>query len=71
MKNTWIVDVIEDLRRFADCNGFPGISEKLEEASLVAALELAIETPESARDAVGHERDSRTVYRPYAAGKNA
>lgn len=70
MNNNWILDVIDDLRSFADRNGFSAISEKLEEASIVAAGELSRGT-RPLEGMNGHEGDSRAVYRPCKAGENA
>lgn len=40
MANDWILDVIEDLRRFADMNNMPHLSEQLELTACIAAREL-------------------------------
>lgn len=41
MHYNWILDVLNDLRSFADSNGLPVLSEQLADAQLVAATELA------------------------------
>lgn len=41
MAEDWILDVLADLRRFAQLNGLPGLARQVEETALVAARELA------------------------------
>lgn len=41
MQYTWILDVLTDLRTFAQANGLPGLAEQLDDTSLVAAAEIA------------------------------
>ena len=41
MKNTWILDVLADLRTFAHNNELGKLAEHLDDARLVAAAELA------------------------------
>ena len=40
MANEWILDVIEDLRTFADLNGLQGLSKQLNVTACVATQEL-------------------------------
>lgn len=41
MQYTWILDVLTDLRTFAQANGLPGLAEQLADTSHVAATEIA------------------------------
>ena len=41
MGRNWIIDVLADLRSFARDNDLPLLSEQLEEAGLVAEVEIA------------------------------
>ncbi len=41
MSNEWIIDVLTDLRRFAQKNGMSATAAELEDACLVALGELA------------------------------
>lgn len=41
MNYTWILDVLTDLRSFAQTNGLPALAEQLADTSLVAAAEIA------------------------------
>ncbi len=41
MKNDWILDVLTDLKTFAQQNGMQALSEHLDDTTLVAASELA------------------------------
>ncbi len=40
MGNTWIVDVLADLRRFAEQNDLPLLAVQLDETTLVAQAEI-------------------------------
>lgn len=40
MTNEWILDVIEDLRQFAEMNALPELSHQLDETARVATREL-------------------------------
>ena len=41
MANDWIIDVITDLRTYAIHNGLPALARQLDDATLVAATEIA------------------------------
>ncbi len=41
MQYTWILDVLTDLRTFAQANGLLALAEQLDDASLVAATEIS------------------------------
>ncbi len=41
MKNDWILDVLSDLKNFAQSNGHALLAEQLAQARLVAAVEMA------------------------------
>ncbi|MDF0602610.1 hypothetical protein P1J78_17870 [Psychromarinibacter sp. C21-152] len=43
MANDWILDVLADLRAFARKNGLSQTAEQLDDATLIAAVELASE----------------------------
>ena len=45
MPNEWIIDVLEDLRKFADNNALPELSEALEKTADVARDELGKHVP--------------------------
>ncbi|MEN8896602.1 MAG: hypothetical protein ABF248_11020 [Yoonia sp.] len=40
MRNTWIVDVLADLRRFAEQNDLPLLVVQLDETTLVVQAEI-------------------------------
>lgn len=40
MKDEWILDVIADLKRFADENGLTDLAEQLEQTQAVATIEI-------------------------------
>ncbi|WP_371229145.1 hypothetical protein [Roseovarius sp. 2305UL8-3] len=42
MKDEWILDVLTDLRAFAQQNGMGQLAEQLDDTRLVAATELAL-----------------------------
>jgi hypothetical protein len=41
MKNDWILDVLADLKAFAQSNRLSALAEQLEDTALVAAAEIA------------------------------
>ncbi|MEM9707167.1 MAG: hypothetical protein AAF871_00115 [Pseudomonadota bacterium] len=41
MMNDWIIDVLADLKTFADKNDLPSLAAELEKTALVAAAEIA------------------------------
>ncbi|MEI4486108.1 hypothetical protein V8J36_07880 [Frigidibacter sp. MR17.14] len=41
MRYEWMIDVLSDLARFAEENRMPDLVQRLEEARLVAELEIA------------------------------
>lgn len=41
MKHAWFLDVLTDLRSFADLNGFDSVSEKLDDVQRTAEAEIA------------------------------
>lgn len=47
MKNDWIMDVLTDLHTFAFENEMKGLANQLQDAQLVAAIELATQDEES------------------------
>ena len=51
MKNEWILDVLDDLRSFAQDHRLPALSEQLDDARLIAASELAAQRERTA----GHD----------------
>ena len=71
MTNDWILDVLADLRAFAQKNDLSKLAAQLEDASLVAAAELAsceagVRTVP--RGDVGHVGP---LLRPYGERRNA
>lgn len=58
MGHGWIIDVIADLRRYADQNGLHNLAAQLSDATDVAAIEVAlIESRSSDTSTVGTGRD--------------
>ena len=62
MQNEWIIDVLGDLRAFAAENNLPGLASQMEEALVVASVEIAQDS-EARVKATGYERASGAVYR--------
>lgn len=44
MTDRWFLDVIADMRRFAELNDLPRLAESLDDAALIAQVELAQRT---------------------------
>lgn len=42
MKNNWILDVLADLKTFAQANGMVALAEQLDDTALIAAADLAL-----------------------------
>ncbi len=71
MANDWIIDVIADLRTYANHNGLPALARQLDDATLVAATEIASRdggTPDATRWELG---DTGKLYRTVTARQNA
>lgn len=47
MADDWIVDVLDDLRAFAAGNGLPLLAEQLDDARLIALVEIGSQAPAS------------------------
>lgn len=71
MQNDRILDVIDDLRRFADMNGYAAISTKLEEAALTAVRELSGSGSSPDNGGPTHAGDPQPLYRQPERGRNA
>lgn len=68
MSNEWMLDVIADLRTFADLNGMTRLSDELARASGVAHEEIS---KQAAQGAPRHEGVGRTVLRPVVGRQDA
>lgn len=53
MVHDWVIDVVTDLRRYAEANALPGLARQLRETELVAALDIA-SRPASMPSVTGH-----------------
>jgi hypothetical protein len=71
MRNDWIIDVLADLKFFAHANGLPALAEQLDDATLVAASEIALADGRMSDGKFCLEQRNGDVHRAYAAGKNA
>lgn len=63
MGNNWILDVLSDLKAFAQTNNMPILAEQLGDASLVAAAEMTSSTEGASEGAHGNDTAVRSVYR--------
>ena len=63
MTNEWVIDVISDLRSFAEQNGLPRLAAQLQETALLAALEVSSRPGGTviAKDAGEARNDHRVV----------
>ena len=55
MRSDWIIDVLADLRSFAQANDLPLLAEQLDDTALLAAAEFVSRNERSAKR--GHARD--------------
>ena len=60
MTHNWIIDVLSDLRTFAEKNGLEGLALQLDNAQLMAALEIAAKTEGLRSDALHKDHALRT-----------
>ena len=72
MRSDWILDVLADLRSFAEANDLPLLAEQLDDTALTATAEIASKDERSASSAyVGDVRQSRVpVVRLGAVGQS-
>ena len=63
MKNEWILDVLADLKCFAQNNSLGALAEQLDDTRLVAAAELSL----SVKGTPAHDTcDADAVRQPFA-----
>ena len=48
MSQDWMIDVLQDLRRFSGENGLPGLAEHLDDAIFIAVAEITAKARDSA-----------------------
>jgi hypothetical protein len=63
MANEWILDVISDLKAFAERNGLPGLADQLETAADVAWVDLAMQDSHPVKGTHRHAGTLGGVYR--------
>lgn len=72
MQHEWFIDVLADLKAFADAKGMGASAEALEDASLIVLAELNSIAQAEARMAVGeHESQTGSVTFLFAGGRRA
>ena len=59
MRSDWIIDVLADLRSFAQANDLPLLAEQLDDTALIAAAEFASRDERSARR--GHAGETHEI----------
>ena len=62
MAHDWILDVLADLKTYARKNGLSALADELDEATLIAATEIASEEGKAPLAAVRHAGTSRYAY---------
>lgn len=55
MRNDWILDVLADLRVFAQANDLPLLAEQLDDTALIATAEFAAKSERSAKHGLAGE----------------
>lgn len=71
MGQKWIIDVIADLRIFADQNGLPLLAHQLDVTSKVAQSEIASMIEGAPRAANGNESQSASSLDDTRSGRGA
>lgn len=70
MKNDWILDVLADLKSFAQTNGLPALADQLRATADLAAIEIAsAEAKAEVRN--GDECSTRSYLGESGIGKRA
>jgi len=67
MRSDWVLDVLADLRNFAQANDLPKLAEQLDDTALIATAEFATRDERSAKR--GRVRDEQnTGTHPFRVG---
>jgi len=62
MAHDWILDVLADLKTYANKNGLSALAGELDDATLIAATEIASVKGKAPRLAMKHAGTSRYAY---------
>lgn len=62
MGNDWIIDVLADLRTFAQKNGLPLLAVQLDETAVIARAEIAEMAERAPFGARGESAETRPVF---------
>ena len=62
MAHDWILDVLADLKTYANKNGLSALAGELDDATLIAATEIASVEGKAPLLAMKHARTSRYAY---------
>lgn len=57
MRNDWILDVLADLRQFAQSNDLPLLAEQLDDTALIAVAEISGSDERSAKKQHGRQNE--------------
>lgn len=72
MRSDWVLDVLADLRSFAEANALPLLAEQLDDTALVAMAEIASKDERSAQQIdVGEAKQTRGHIVLVGAGRHA
>ena len=71
MSNTWILDVLADLKSFALRNDLSALAEQLDDTTLVAATEIASKEGGGHRTLSGDVARAGNFYRELGGSENA
>lgn len=71
MHYDWILDVLTDLKSFAVTNGLTVLAEQLDDASLIAAMEIGQSKGVTSGECAAHADMVAAFYRVPSASKNA
>jgi len=71
MANDWIIDVLADLKKYAAKNGLSALASQLDDATLIAATEIASIEAGGQELAIGDFGNSGRIYRTIAARESA
>lgn len=58
MQHDWIIDVLADVKTFAQCNGLDRLAEHLDDTMMVATAEIASSVRDRTDGAAAHVEES-------------
>jgi hypothetical protein len=71
MGHQWIINVLADLRAFAQTNGMPQLAAGLDDVARQAIVEIGVSGERAPLRVVGDDTETRFIPRAVGAGRRA